>query len=229
MAEPSRPQMSETFLLGAVLSLAGGFLDAYTYLVRGGVFANAQTGNVVLLGINLMDRDWARAGHYLVPILAFAAGVLTARLVHDHLDQRGRLHWRQLTVGAEVLLLLAVAALPATASGAANVLVSYVCAIQAESFRKFNGNVFASTMCTGNLRSGTEQLYQYWRAGGGEHGRRAAQYYGIVLFFAAGAALGAWCSRLWGRPAALGAGALLILAFFLMFQRKTLAGQQKGV
>ena len=84
-------------------------------------------------------------------------------------------------------------------------------------------------MCTGNLRSGTEQLYQYWRAGGGEHGRRAAQYYGIVLFFAAGAALGAWCSRLWGRPAALGAGALLILAFFLMFQRKTLAGQQKGV
>ena len=30
-----RKQMSETFRLGAVLALAGGFLDAYSYCVRG--------------------------------------------------------------------------------------------------------------------------------------------------------------------------------------------------
>ena len=40
-----RPPLSETFALGALLAAAGGFLDAYTYLLRGGVFANAQTGN----------------------------------------------------------------------------------------------------------------------------------------------------------------------------------------
>lgn len=37
-------QMSETFRLGALLTVVGGFLDTYTYLSRGGVFANAQTG-----------------------------------------------------------------------------------------------------------------------------------------------------------------------------------------
>ncbi|MEF9840560.1 MAG: DUF1275 family protein, partial [Lachnospiraceae bacterium] len=40
-------RISETFLIGAILAMVGGFLDAYTYLCRGGVFANAQTGNLV--------------------------------------------------------------------------------------------------------------------------------------------------------------------------------------
>ena len=46
-------QRSESYLVGAVLAVAGGFLDAYTYICRGHVFANAQTGNIVLLGVNL--------------------------------------------------------------------------------------------------------------------------------------------------------------------------------
>ena len=39
-----------TRTLGFAVLLTGssGFLDAYTYLERGGVFANAQTANVVL-------------------------------------------------------------------------------------------------------------------------------------------------------------------------------------
>ena len=42
-------QTSETFLLSAILAVSGGFQDAYTYNVRGEVFSNAQTGNVVLM------------------------------------------------------------------------------------------------------------------------------------------------------------------------------------
>ena len=148
-------QMSESFRLGAVLALTGGFLDAYTYLIRGGVFANAQTGNIVLLGVRLMEGDWGGAGHYLVPILAFAAGVLAAELIRGRFRGAQALHWRQITVAAELLLLAAVAFLPAALDNAANVLVAFVCAVQVESFRKVNGNAFATTMCTGNLRSGS--------------------------------------------------------------------------
>ena len=143
MEQMETRQMSESFRLGAVLALAGGFLDAYTYLVRGGVFANAQTGNIVLLGVRLMEGDWAGAGHYLVPILAFAAGVLTAELVHARCGRWERLHWRQLTVAAEMILLVAVALLPGWADSGANVLVSYVCAVQVQSFRKVAGSAFA--------------------------------------------------------------------------------------
>ena len=41
-------QMSETLRLGIILALSGGFMDAYSYLERGNVFANAQTGNLLL-------------------------------------------------------------------------------------------------------------------------------------------------------------------------------------
>ena len=53
-------QMSESLRIGLILAAAGGFLDAYTYISRGGVFANAQTGNIVLLGVNAADKQWGR-------------------------------------------------------------------------------------------------------------------------------------------------------------------------
>ena len=48
--------MSESFLIAGILSVSGGLQDAYTYMYRGKVFANAQTGNIVLLAQNLVDR-----------------------------------------------------------------------------------------------------------------------------------------------------------------------------
>ena len=65
-------QMSESFLTAVFLSLSGGLQDAYTYLFRGKVFANAQTGNIVLLSTNIMDGRWDKVLHYLVPLCAFA-------------------------------------------------------------------------------------------------------------------------------------------------------------
>ena len=59
-------QVSETHLLGLLLAVVGGFLDAYTYLCRGRVFANAQTGNIVLLGVNLTEQNWNRTFYYLI-------------------------------------------------------------------------------------------------------------------------------------------------------------------
>ena len=74
--------MSESFLLGALLTVVGGYFDVYTYITRGGVFANAQTGNIVLLGINLADGDILQALSHLIPILAFVLGVFTAEFLH---------------------------------------------------------------------------------------------------------------------------------------------------
>ena len=71
-------QMSEAFIVSVFLALGGGFQDAYTYMVRDHVFANAQTGNVVLMSTHLFGGEWAAALRYLLPLLAFVAGVLVA-------------------------------------------------------------------------------------------------------------------------------------------------------
>ena len=73
--EKSEMQTSESFRLSAILSFSGGLQDAYTYNVRGNVFANAQTGNVVLMSQNFMMKNWNCGIHYMLPLISFAAGV----------------------------------------------------------------------------------------------------------------------------------------------------------
>lgn len=66
----SKSQMSESFFLCSLLAITGGFLDIYTYVVRGKVFANAQTGNIVLFGLNIAEGNVKESFYYLIPILA---------------------------------------------------------------------------------------------------------------------------------------------------------------
>ena len=218
-------QMSESFRLGALLALAGGFLDSYTYLVRGGVFANAQTGNIVLLGVNLFQGEIPAALHYLLPILAFAAGVLVSELVRRRLEESAVVHWRQVIVVIEMAALGVVAFLPRTLNMPANAAVSFVCAMQVEAFRKLHGSAFATTMCTGNLRSGTEQLYRYAVTGDRACRTRGMQYLGIILFFIAGAGLGAWGTGPLKERAVLLACVPLLAGFVLMFFKRAGAGE----
>ena len=56
--KPFRGQMSDSFRAAVFIILSGGFQDAYTYTCRGEVFANAQTGNIVLLSTALYGREW---------------------------------------------------------------------------------------------------------------------------------------------------------------------------
>ena len=66
----------ESLIVGIMLALSGGFLDTYTYTLRGGVFANAQTGNLVLMAVKLADFDFLSALYYFIPVTAFFLGVL---------------------------------------------------------------------------------------------------------------------------------------------------------
>ena len=72
-----------------------------------------------------------------------------------------RIHWRQLVLAIEILLLFAVGFFPNEMDLLANAMVSFACAMQVQAFRKVNGYAFASTMCIGNLRSGMESLCAY--------------------------------------------------------------------
>ena len=73
-----KKQMSESLLIGVLLAISGGLMDAYSYLYRGQVFANAQTGNVLLLSVHLSKGEWDAALNYAFPIAAFLTGVAFA-------------------------------------------------------------------------------------------------------------------------------------------------------
>lgn len=192
--QKSKIQTSETFVLSAILAMSGGFQDAYTYNVRKEVFSNAQTGNIVLMSQHIMMGEMMKGLSYLFPVVAFALGVLVAERIGHRYKGAKRIHWRQIIVAIEIVILFAVGFIPERYDMIATMLVSFSCSMQVQAFRKVNGYGYASTMCIGNLRSGTESLSIYLREK--QHGalKKAAHYYGIIFIFAIGAGVGGICS-----------------------------------
>ena len=191
-------QMSEAFRTVMFLSASGGLQDAYTYIGRGKVFANAQTGNIVLMSQAAFDGDLARVLHYLVPLLSFALGVAVAEAIHIRYREAKRLHWRQLVLVVEILLLFA-------------------CAMQVQAFRKVHSYPFASTMCIGNMRSGMESLVVYFHLHDRKILYKALHYFGVILLFAVGAGLGAQAVAVFGNRTIWFSCALLLVSLCFMF------------
>ena len=213
-------QMSESFVTAIFLSLSGGLQDAYTYFFRGKVYANAQTGNIVMLSQHLFTGDFLKALHYLIPLVAFASGILAAELFREHFQSLKALHWRQMIVLAEILLLFSVGFFPQELNLLANAVVSFSCAMQVQTFRKVNGYAYASTMCIGNMRSGMDSLCSWVLNRNPAALKKSLYYWGIILLFALGAGLGSLTLDLCGAKAIWLSCLLLAVSFCLMFLKE---------
>ena len=211
----NKRQMSDSYLLGTILALIGGYLDAYTYIARGGVFANAQTGNIVLLGINLAKGNFTKALFYLLPVITFAVGVVISEGIRNKFNQTHSFHWRQIVAVIEAAVLFAVAFMRSDMT--ANILVSFVCSLQVETFRKVNGHTLATTMCTGNLRTGTETLFYAIKTGNKELVEKSLTYYIIIITFIIGAIVGTVLTIKLEQRSVLFAAASLVICFAVMF------------
>lgn len=210
-------QTSESFRLSALLSFSGGLQDAYTYNVRGGIFANAQTGNVVLMSQSFMLGEWEIALQYMLPLIFFAAGIFITERIENRFKSGSRIHWRQIVLFIEIIMLIIVGFLPLRFNLLANIMVSFSCAMQVQTFRKVHGFGYASTMCIGNLRSGTESLSQFFRTKEKKLLYKAMHFFGIILIFAIGAGIGGILSlklglgTIWISPAILLVVALMMI------------------
>ena len=115
------------------------------------------------------------------------------------------------------VMLAAVGFLPETLNTTANAVVSFVCAMQVQTFRKVRGHAYASTMCIGNMRSGTEALCAYFHTGDKEILHKALTYFGVVLLFALGAGVGSIATLHWGAGTIWLSCGLLTVSFLIMF------------
>ncbi len=214
--------ISDRLLIGVPLAVVGGYLDAYTYLFHGGVFANAQTGNLVLLGISISRGEFSLAFSYILPVLAFVSGVLITERMRIRSASLWILRWRHLVLFIEALLLFVIGFLPAAfPDNIVNVTVSFVCAMQVNSFRKLHDRTYATTMCTGNLRSATEALSNSIHEYDSEEFDVFLRYGAILLAFCAGAALGTVMTNLLAGKSAWICSLLLLICILTMKMKES--------
>jgi len=213
------PQTSDAIHLGIILAVSGGFMDAYSYLCRDHVFANAQTGNILLFGVNIVGGNFQLALRYFIPMLAFTIGIILSNIVRHKCTRHSSLHWRQITVLIEILLLSLVAFLPQDYNLYANSLISMACGIQVECFRKMHSYPVSTTMCIGNLRSGTQSLCDYFFNHNIIELKKTLLYYGIIFNFILGAVFGSLVIKFAHEKSILLCPVMLLLVFFMMFSR----------
>lgn len=205
---------SQRMRIAFLLTLVGGFLDAYTYFERGGVFANAQTGNIVMLGIALATGSHGKALAHLVPICSFTLGLLTSIMIKEVLERRHLRLVRRSVLVVEMVGLGIAGLVPLGAEWdiVANSIVSFVAAMQYETFTTFRGEAIVTTMSTGNLRKCIDALFAGAAHADREKLARAGLYASIISTFTLGAIVGTHACALMGRAAVLPAITLLGLA-----------------
>jgi uncharacterized membrane protein YoaK (UPF0700 family) len=186
----------ERLAFGVLLTAVGGYLDAYTFVGHGGVFANAQTGNIVLLAVFSSDGRWHDALLRVPAIVAFVVGIVVA-------EEMGRPALRawlrrptRVVLIVEIVILAGLATLPAGTSDLIyNGAISFAAALQFATFKALADTPYTSILATGNMRSMIASVIQ-WRAdGNGVAGRRAARLAATVAAFVLGAVGGAAYTR----------------------------------
>jgi uncharacterized membrane protein YoaK (UPF0700 family) len=184
-----RVHHDETLAVAALLAFAGGYLDAYSWIVHS-IFANAQTANLVLLWIHTTAGRWANALHYFPPLIAFVIGVIMASCLRRVAGSQAG----PISILIEIAFLVLVAILHNRLPDVAGTLgISFVASMQAASFPRVEQWNYSSVMATTNLRQTIEGLFVAL-SGSPEPRpfRRPSVFAAICASFGLGAALGAY-------------------------------------
>ncbi len=148
-----------------LLIFVGGFYGGYALTVRGGVFANAQTANLALFAVNLGTGNWEKAVYYLVPISAYLAGIVISELMPKPLRRFGLMRWDTVLMLVEMVMVVILGFIPATVPHQiSQVAISFICAMQYNTFRQAEGIPMATIFCTDHMRQFGSALTKWLRS-----------------------------------------------------------------
>lgn len=152
----------ERYWVFSLLIFVSGFYGVYTYLLRGGVFCNAQTANFVLFAIELGSFHWKKAAYYLIPMTAYMAGAFVSDAAAAKLTQLRFLRWETLLIAIEIFFIFALGFIPDSAPyQISQVAVNFICSMQYNTFRQSQGIPMATTFCTNHIRQVGIHLYKF--------------------------------------------------------------------
>lgn len=218
-----------------LLVFIGGFLGGFVHEFRGGVFSNAQTGNVIRLGIALCNDEWQTAAHCAISFCAYVTGAFLCELAIGKRLSVGPLRWETIFTGLATLTLCVLSLVPDSASFIlTQIPVNFIAVMQYNTFRKVDIERLppehrkidqvgmSTTFCTNHVRNIGVSLEKLAQTGEPIYARQAAAHFGMVLSFG----LGVVSSVLLGRR--FGARSLLLTAALMAFICMELARDDAG-
>lgn len=150
-------QMSDSLRIGAILTFIGGFIEIYSFLLKGKVFATTITGNLILMFYNVVEFNKVEIVKYIFPIIGFSIGVVFSEYIRRYLNKK--VHWRVRVIELEMLIIVALAFMTNPRLNLLAIcMMAFISGMQIQTFNKIDDKIYMSTMCTGNTRKLVESI-----------------------------------------------------------------------
>ena len=187
-----------------LLIIVAGYFGAFTYLLRGNVFCNAQTGNVVLMGLALGNGQWRSAVYYLIPISAYLLGAFVSELLPNPVKHHLPMRWDTLLIGIEMLAVVVLGVIPDSAPvQISQIMSNFSASMQYNTFRQAEGVPMATTFATNHIRQlgiGLAKEILHRHSEDKSHRVKILRHFQMLIFFVLGAVVGTvFCNLLVGR------------------------------
>ena len=139
----------ERYYIFELLAVVG----LYTYSLRGQVFSNAQTGNIVKMTAAIGWGRYRVALYYLIPFTAYILGTILSEILPEKVRKTHFIRWDTMLVGIEIIVLFIVGFIPFSwPDQIVQVIINFLCAMQFNTFRQAEGVPMATTFVTNHVR-----------------------------------------------------------------------------
>jgi Predicted membrane protein len=197
------------------LIAAAGWFGAYTFLLRGGVFCNAQTANIVLFAMAVGRADAKGALYLLIPISAYFAGAFFSEYMGKSVKKLHFLRWDTILIGVEIIAVVILGLLPKSVPDqVCQIALNFICSMQFNTFRQLEGTPAATTFVTNHIRQVGSSMAKYLRHRDAASAARIRTHGAMIFFFFTGGVAGTLFAGVMGLPSLCGS-ALILLPVFL--------------
>ena len=174
----------ERYYIFELLTLAAGMMGLYTLNLRGGVFCNAQTGNIALMSMELGKGNISNALYYLIPFSAYVAGTVVSEIMPNKIKRLLFIRWDTFLIGFEILALIIVGFIPlGWPDQIVQVITNFVCSMQYNTFRQAEGLTIATTFLTNHVRQMGIYLVNFIREKNLEARKKFIKHLQIIIIF----------------------------------------------
>ncbi len=200
-----------TFIL---MIAVGGFLGAYTFTVKGGVFCNAQTANFVMLAVQIGKINWSGALYYFIPITAYLLGAVISEFLPKRINKFEIIRWDTFFIAFEMVSFLALGFVPDDAPPQiCQVSINFIASMQYNTFRQAKKVPMATTFCTNHLRQVGVNIVKWFSKKDSSAGMRLKMHFLMLITFIGGAIVSTFLCTKFGGKAIWFAEILLLIVF----------------
>ena len=203
--------MMETPFIAFVLAVIAGNMNGYTYYAAE-IFSTVQSGNIILLGQTIAQKNWSHLAAIALTVLSFGLGSVFTSIVEGLIAGNHKKNWSTIILAIEAIMLIALAYILSRdliQTTYACVIISFIAGMQGNAFHKVNGMLYGNVAVTLVVQLAFSNLTQSL-LGQKDSGKTSSIFFFVLLGFAFGGLIGTLLTAQYQELSLLLPSALLI-------------------